>query len=115
MHRRTNSVAGLALIALLIGAAAVGCAGKDGAGTGTGQQATFSPAGQTDQVQAQATDTLPPASDGTAPDATGAPGTSDAPGAAAPQIDAQLNAIDQSLGNLNGSLSGADAGPSAGE
>jgi hypothetical protein len=107
MHRRTNSVTRLALIALLIGAAAIGCAGKNGAGAGTGQQATIVPAGQTDQ--AQATDTAPPVSDSAAP---GAPG---APDAAAPQIDAQLNAIDQSLGNLNGSLSGADAGASAGE
>ena len=116
MHRRTSSVTRLALAALLIGFAAIGCAGNSGTGTGSGRQTTMTPAAQTDQTPA--TGTPATVTGNTAPDHSGAlgtPGTSGAPAAAAPQIDDQLNAIDQSLGNLNGSLSGADAGQSAGE
>jgi hypothetical protein len=115
MQRTTSSVTKLALTALLVGIAAVGCAKNNGAGAGTstGQQATFVPAMPSDQ--ARATDSSPMAADSTAPDASADPNASSAPGGAGTQIDDQLNAIDQALSNLNGSLSGADAGPSAGE
>jgi hypothetical protein len=111
MQLRTSSVTKLALTALLVGIAAMGCAGNNGAGAGSGQQASFAPAAQTDQ----AADETPTAMDGAVPTTSADPNASSAPGGAGVQIDDQLNAIDQALSNLNGSLSGADAGPSAGE
>ncbi|HEX7490386.1 MAG TPA: hypothetical protein VF337_01640 [Candidatus Limnocylindrales bacterium] len=114
MRDRTSSVTKSVLVALLVGIAAIGCAGNKDAGNGS--QATFAPTGQTAQAtqttqtdQAQATETPPAVTESTAPDASGNPDV------AVPQIDAQLNAIDQALSNLDSSLSGADAGPSAGE
>jgi hypothetical protein len=118
MNRRTGSVTQLVLTALLVGVAAVGCAGNSG--TGNGRQVSSAPtapsappAAQTDQ--AQTPEITPTVTDTAAPGSNGNSATSGTSDVTTPQIDTQLKAIDQALSNLNGSLSGADAGPSAGE
>jgi hypothetical protein len=101
VDRRTSSLAKLSVTALLIGIAAVGC-GK-GNGAGAGQQNQTAPAAVSTQAD------MAGASAGSSASASVAPGSSAAP------IDGDLSNLDQLINNLNGSLSGADAGPSGGE
>lgn len=111
MDSRTSSLAKLAVTALLIGIAAVGC-GK-GNGAGAGQQNPTSPAVVASQADTPAA--TPIASEMAGASAGSSASASVAPGSSAAPIDGDLSNLDQLINNLNGSLSGADAGPSGGE
>jgi hypothetical protein len=109
------SVTKLATAALLFGAIAMGCAGHNGGAA----PSPGTPAVQQSQVAGTAP-TLEPItsdapSDSPESSATTDPGVTAAPGSTTDPIDTDLSQIENQLNGVNGSLSGADAGPSAGE
>lgn len=118
VKRPTGPIARLAATALLVGIAAVGCAGHDGPGHAGSIPAQPSPA-----VAAPANASTPivtvtdtPATSG--PAAAGqspASGLTNAPAATPDPLDGQLSDINNLINGVNGSLSGADAGTSGGE
>jgi len=113
VDRRTSSVAKLAVTALLIGIAAIGCGKGNGAGAGTGQPNATAPAAVSSQADTSAA--TPTVTDTGSAIPSSSAGASVAPGASAAPIDGDLSSLDQLINGLNGSLSGADAGSSGGE
>ncbi len=115
MSVKAISVTKLATAALLFGAVAIGCAGHNGGAA----QSTGTPAVQQSQVAGTAPTLEPITSDAPSdsPESSAAtdPGATAAPGSTTDPIDTELSQIENQLNGVNGSLSGADAGPSAGE
>jgi hypothetical protein len=113
VDRRTSSAITLAVTALLVATAAIGCAKHDGTGAGASQPGITAPAALS--TPAGMTGETPNPLDTAVPSPSTDPGASGAPGSTADPIDTELSDLDKLLSGLNGALSGADAGPSAGE
>ena len=121
MNREVNSIVRLAAVALLVGVAAIGCAGQRGAGA---SQPAQTPATQQSQAAA-ATPTLTPTPAAQTTSPTPAQTVSPTPtataratssSAATPDpLDGQLSNIQNLLNGMNSSLSGSDAGTTGGE
>jgi len=106
------SVTRLAVAALLMGILVIGCGRHDGG------PATATPAVQQSQVPGTSPTpgSVPSDAPSGSPDANATdPGATAAPGSTIDPIDTELSQIENQLNGVNGSLSGSDAGPSAGE
>jgi hypothetical protein len=117
VDRHSNSVTRLAAVALLVGAAVIGCARHDGAGTA----AVSTPTSQSSQVVQTAPTPEPTATDSPAPIEAAVPSDSaDAnPTAVAPAtpdpLDSELSNLNTLINGVNGSVSNGDAGTAGGE
>jgi hypothetical protein len=106
VNRQLSSATRLAATALLVGIAVVGCARHD---AGSGPTA---PVAQ--PSQAAAAPTLAP-NPTQAAISTGTPAATDTATTTPDPLDSQLTNLQNLLNGIDSSLSGSDAGPSAGE
>lgn len=118
MNRSAGSVALLAVTALLVGSAAMGCARSNGGPA----QTTTGPSSVVQATGADATGAPAPTATQTTDDVAATPTyatpsilPTQAPAATADPIDSALMGLDQLLSGVTSSLSGTDAAASGGE
>ena len=119
MDRQLSSIARLAAVALLVGLAAVGCAGN--AHSATASPAVSTPESQPSQAEiAASTPSASPTVAVTAgPTQSGGPttaaGSTAAPAPTTDPLSGQLSNLDNLLNGIDSSISGGTAGASGGE
>jgi len=114
VDRKAISVARLAVVALLVAMAAVGCANRGG--NGAVQPAGYPlPTAQSSQGDTAASTPTPTPVDSATTDPANDPGATDAPDATADFLAGDLSDLDRVLSGINNALSGSDPGPSGGE
>jgi len=118
VNLQVRSATRLALTALLLGAAAVGCAGHAASGAGgPAVSATTAQPGRPDRTMPTlaATPNDSVAADATTPGPTTAAGETAAAGPTADPLNSQLSNLDDLLNGIDSSLSASAAGASGGE